>query len=117
MKEIILNCLPPFPIDCPAAAASILKAYLCKHGYSVKVIYWNILLYNLENEFTWNKCQNVKGASTLIYTAYLSVQTKNVSLYNEVKAALQSIFPVMLNEKNFFDEHIEKYALKLEHSI
>ena len=116
-KEIILNCLPPFPIGSPSAAASILKAYLCRHGHSVKVIYWNILLYNLENEFTWNKCQNVQGASTLIYAAYLAVKTKNNSLYNEVKAALQTIFPVMLNEKKFFDDHIEKYTLELEHSI
>jgi radical SAM superfamily enzyme YgiQ (UPF0313 family) len=81
------------------------------------VIYWNILLHHLENEFTWNKCQNVQGASTLIYAAYLSVQTKNNSLYNEVKAALQTILPVMLNEKGFFDEHIEKYSLKLEQFI
>ena len=116
-KEIILNCLPPFPIGSPSATTSILKAYLCKHGHSVKVIYWNILLYNLENEFTWNKCKKVQGASTLIYAAFLAIKTKNSSLYNEVKAALQTIFPVMLNEKNFFDDHIEKYALKLEHCI
>ena len=116
-KEIILNCMPPFTVGSPSAALSILKAYLCKHGHSVKVIYWNVLLHNLENEFTWNKCQNVQGASTLIYAAYLAVKTKNGSLYNEVKSALQTILPVMLNEKNFFDEHIEKYTLKLEHFI
>jgi len=116
-KEIILNCMPPFPVGSPSAALSILKAYLCKHGHSVRIIYWNILLYNLENEFTWNKCRNVKGASTLIYAAYLSVKNQNNTLYNEVKAALQIILPVMLNEKGFFDEHIEKYALKLEQFI
>jgi radical SAM superfamily enzyme YgiQ (UPF0313 family) len=116
-KEIILNCMPPFTVGSPSAALSILKAYLCKHGYSVRVIYWNILLHHLENEFTWNKCQNVQGASTLIYAAYLSVKTKNNSLYNEVKAALQTILPVMLNEKDFFDEHIKKYSLKLEQFI
>ena len=109
--------MPPFTIGSPSAALSILKAYLCKHGYKVKVIYWNILLYNLENEFTWNKCQNVRGASTLIYAAYLAVKTKNNSLYNEVKAALQTILPVMMNEKDFFDEHIEKYATELDHFI
>jgi len=116
-KEIILNCMPPSTVGSPSAALSILKAYLCKHGYSVRIIYWNILLHNLENEFTWNKCQNVQGASTLIYAAYLAVKNNNKSLYNEVKAALQTILPVMLNEKGFFDEHIEKYALKLEQFI
>jgi len=116
-KEIILNCMPPFTVGSPSAALSILKAYLCKHGYSVRIIYWNILLHNLENEFTWNKCQNVQGASTLIYAAYLAVKNNNKSLYNEVKAALQTILPVMLNEKGFFDEHIEKYADKLEQFI
>jgi len=116
-KEIILNCMPPSTVGSPSAALSILKAYLCKHGYSVRVIYWNILLYNLENEFTWNKCHNVQGASTLIYAAYLAVKNGNKSLYNEVKAALQTILPVMLNEKGFFDKHIEQYALKLEQFI
>jgi len=113
-KEIILNCMPPSTVSSPSAALSILKAYLCKHGYSVRIIYWNILLHNLENEFTWNKCQNVQGASTLIYAAYLAVRNNNKSLFNEVKAALQTILPVMLNEKGFFDEHIVKYADKLE---
>ena len=46
--------MPPFTIHSPSPAMSILKAYLCKFDYKVKVIYWNILLYNLENEFTWD---------------------------------------------------------------
>jgi len=116
-KEIILNCMPPFTVGSPSAALSILKAYLCKHGFSVRIIYWNILLHHLENEFTWNKCHNVQGASTLIYAAYLAVKNWNKSLYNEVKAALQTILPVMMNEKDFYDEHIEKYAANLEYTI
>jgi len=116
-KEIIFNCMPPFSVGSPPLALSILKAYLCKHGYSARIIYWNILLHHLESEFTWNKCHNAQGASTLIYAAYLAVKNNNKSLYNEVKAALQTILPVMLNEKNFFDDHIEQYALKLEQFI
>jgi len=104
-------------VGSPSAALSILKAYLAKHGHTVRVVYWNILLYELENEFTWNKCHNVQGASTLIYAAYLAVKTQNKSLFNEVKAALQTILPVMLNEKDFFEEHIEQYTEKLEQFI
>jgi len=47
----------------------------------------------------------------------LAVKTQNSSLFNEVKAALQTILPLMLNEKSFFDDHIEKFADKLEQLI
>lgn len=116
----MLNCLPPFSTDTPSPAMSILKAYLCKFGYTVKVIYWNILLKNLETEFIWNnhiKSKEKQQDTTILYAAYLAVQTKNESLYKEVKAALQRMLPVMLNESKFYDEHIEKYAIKLDQFI
>jgi len=115
-KEIILNCMPPFSINTPSPALSILKAYLCKNGYSVRILYWNILLHKLENEFIWYKQNTRKGSqhATIIYAAYLAIKTKNEPLYNEIKAVLQTILPIMLNEANFYDEHIKKYTQKLE---
>ena len=111
--------MPPFTVNTPSPALSILKTYLCKYGYSIKVIYWNILLHNLENEFVWNK-QNTRKTlqdTTILYAAYLAVKTKNKSLYDEVKAVLRTILPIMLNEVNFYDEHIKKYTIKLEQFI
>ncbi|WP_036984923.1 B12-binding domain-containing radical SAM protein [Prolixibacter bellariivorans] len=44
MNTIILNCLPPGNMDMPSASLSILKSYLEYQGYSVKIIYWNLLI-------------------------------------------------------------------------
>lgn len=120
-KEIILNCVPPCDNISPSPAMSILKSYLHNQnmGYKIKVIYWNIVLYRLENDFIWNKQLVIKGVinSTIIYAAYLAVKTNNKLLYNEVKTILQSFLPIMLNEKDFFDEHIEKYTTDLDKAI
>jgi len=120
-KEIILNCVSPCNNISPSPAMSILKAYLLnqKMGYKVKVVYWNIILYRLENDFIWNKQLVIKDVvnSTIIYAAYLAVKTNNQLLYNEIKAILQSFLPIMLNEKDFFDDHIKKYTKKLDKTI
>jgi radical SAM superfamily enzyme YgiQ (UPF0313 family) len=121
-KEILLNCVSPCDNVSPSPAMSILKAYLLNQNktYNVKVVYWNIILFRLENEFIWDKKILLKkdmANSTIIYAAYLAVQTNNQSLYNEVKAILQSFLPIMLNERNFFDNHIEEYTTKLDREI
>ena len=120
-KEIILNCVSPCDNMSPSPAMSILKAYLLNQnmGYKVKVIYWNIILFKLERDFIWDKHLSIKGVinSTIIYAAYLAVRTNNKSLYNEVKTILQSLLPIMLNEKDFFDNHIEKYTKELDKVI
>lgn len=114
-KQIILNCMPPASVHSPSPALSILKAYLSAKGFSVKIIYWNILLYDLENEFLWGKREQIKDSQhTLLYAAYFAVKNKNEMLRKEVKAILQSIQPIMLNENNtYFDEHIDTYVAKL----
>lgn len=118
-QEIILNCVPPFSVDSPSPALSVLHAYLQNNGYNVRVIYWNILLYDLENAFLWDKQKTKEGDydSTLLYAAYLAVKQGDDDLYKEVKAILQTLAPIMLNDPGFYDEHIAEFVEKLETTI
>ena len=43
-NPIILNCMPPGNIDMPSASLSILKSYLEHQGYTVIIVYWNLLI-------------------------------------------------------------------------
>lgn len=118
-QEIILNCVPPCSVDSPSPAMSVLKAYLQNSNYKVNVIYWNLILFDLENQFLWDKRKVAFGESdtTLLYAAYLAVKKNDQELYKEVKAELQSIVPIMLNESNFYDKHITEFVNKLDKAI
>lgn len=53
-NKIILNWMPPAMIELPSPAMSILKRYLENHGLDVEIIYWNLLLHDLQKDFIWN---------------------------------------------------------------
>lgn len=114
-KQIILNCLPPIKTNSPSPAMSILKSHLSSRGYFVKILYWNLLLSEIENDFVWGKSTATAEYRTLLYAAYLSRKYNNISVYNEVKTILRTFAPILLNEsKNFYDEHIAEFTLKLD---
>lgn len=53
MKKIILNWMPPAMINVPSPSMSVLKKYLTVNGYDVTIIYWNIKLLKLQQDFLW----------------------------------------------------------------
>lgn len=112
-KIILLNCVPPATTIGPSPGLSILKTHLKQLGYTVKIIYWNILLKDIERDFLWNKYTN--DTESLLYAAYLAVKYNDRQVYREVKTHLKSIAPIMLNESaEFFDTHIHEYVQKLD---
>lgn len=111
--------MPPYSVDTPSPAMSVLKAYLQYFDYTVDVIYWNLLLYELENEFLWNKKKVKSGDpdTTLLYAAYMAAKNKDGEMLCEVKSRLQAIAPIMLNDGDYYDKHIIKYVDKLDKKI
>ena len=118
-KKVILNCTPPYSVDSPSPALSVLKGYLQKFNYQVDIIYWNLLLYDLENEFLWDKKKVKYGdPDTMdIYSAYMAVKNNDQEIYKNVKASLQALTPIMLNDGDFYDQHISEYVSKLDKRI
>lgn len=111
--------MPPYSVDTPSPAMSVLKAYLQYFDYTVDVIYWNLMLKELETDFIWNKQYSPNGEpdTTLLYAAYLAVKKNDQELYKEVKLTLQSIAPIMLNDGDYYDIHIAEYVEKVEQKL
>lgn len=120
-KTIILNWFPPGMIYMPSPAMSVLKKYLTSRGFNVSIIYWNIKLLKLQNEFLWNAEQieyNNEIRSLLIFYNYLAVKTKDHNSYSKIKSILISIKPNYLGVDTYvFDRHMQRYANELEQFI
>lgn len=51
MKNILLNWLPPSMENGPSPSLSVLKSFLEKNGYRVRIIYWNLKMNSLLRDF------------------------------------------------------------------
>ena len=51
MKRVILHCVPPFAVEYPSPALSVLQMWLTKHGIETSILYWNLLLLRLQRLF------------------------------------------------------------------
>lgn len=120
-KKIILNWLPPSMIHLPSPAMSVLKRFLESNGYKVDVIYWNIKLLHLEQEFLWLNKDNTafsEDYSELLFLNYIAVKSKDQEAYAKVKSTLYSLKPQYLSEGcSYFDNHMSTFAAKLEHFL
>ncbi len=115
MKKIILNCTTPLYVDFPCAALSVLKTYLKKREYNVEVIYWNLIFYDLQNEFLWNNIKVINDENILLlYYNYVAVSKKNKYLYQNVKSVLKSLNPNHLSNCHYYDDHMRLFAQKTE---
>ncbi len=119
MKKIILNCLPPFSINRPSPALSILKTWLTKHGYESSVIYWNLHFHNLQNDFVWNDPTVLETSNSLsLYTNYLVCRSGDEKLYISFKNLLKGYSTRFISENAaFYDKHMQEYAEKVDNLI
>jgi radical SAM superfamily enzyme YgiQ (UPF0313 family) len=119
MKKIVLNCVPPFETHRPSPALSILKSWLTKHKYDSLIIYWNLILSDLQRDFVWNNPKVLDASNALaLYVNYLVCNEKKLLLYNSFKSILSGFSPHYLNiETNYFDNHMKKYAEKMDEII
>lgn len=89
MKKIILNSLPPASIEYPSAGLSILKSFLLKNGFETRIIYWNILTYDLLNGFKRDPNQD-SAFGLLPFLSLLIDEYNDESFNNRIKAKLFS---------------------------
>lgn len=119
-KRVVLNWMPPAHLGMPSPAMSILKAFLCYHGYVVDVEYWNLRFRQLHSEFIWNS-KNPVDESTfnmLLYLNYIAINKKDKKSYDRIKALLKSIEPKFINElPSSYDEHMQLYAEKTDNLL
>jgi hypothetical protein len=94
MKRVILHCVPPFAVDYPSPPLSILQAWLIKHGIETSILYWNLLLFHLQNDFLWNN-HKVQGRlnNLPVYVNYIVHNSQNETSYKRFKHFLQSLCP------------------------
>jgi len=118
-KKIILNCSPPTEIKMPSPPLSALKSYLVQHGYDVKIIYWNILFYDLQKKFILtSKSLSDNQNALLLFLNYLAIENKDELLYKKMKVILTSISPDYLHkEQAFYDEHMHFYKKETDKII
>lgn len=118
-NKIILNWMPPAMIELPSPAMSILKRYLENHGLDVEIIYWNLLLHDLQKDFIWNPHHTLNDKESLyLFYNYIAIKRKDKSVQNHIKIILQSIKPQYRNiSPDFYDNHMQEYADKFETEV
>lgn len=118
MKKIILNWMPPSMVEMPSPAMSILKQFLTSNSFSVNILYWNLLLNNIQKEFLWwpkSTLTDSEMHAELLFYNYLAIKEKDSTAYSKVKSVLISIKPQYLSVgESFFDHHMKIYAEKLD---
>lgn len=113
-RRILLNCCPPAYPDTPNASVSVLKSFLNSYGYEVEIMYWNIELYDIIQDFyPWEK---IEGTTRfLLPFLYREATLKNneedkKSIYDYYR----SLSPLALSETDFlskvifFEKEIQK---------
>lgn len=121
MKKIILNWLPPSMNNMPSPAMSVLKKTLISNGYEVEVVYWNLLLLKMEQEFLWlpaSSSEISEDYAELLFLNFLAINKKDKNAYAKVKSVLYSIKPQYLYEdSSYFDKHMNHFATRLDKFI
>jgi len=116
MKKIIFNCVPPFRTDLPAAAFSVLKAWLAKYNINSSIIYWNLKLNNMQADFIRNYSGLLGISNDLsLYVSYLVHKSNNLFLYDSFKKILQAASPRFIGDNiGYYDDHIQRFSVKID---
>ena len=96
MKYILLNCMPPSMLEMPSPAMSALKKYLVTKGNNCKIIYWNLKLFRLQQDFVWGQVKSNEQSETLsllLFDNYIAHKLDNHKAKSKIKCALMGIKP------------------------
>lgn len=117
-KKIILNWLPPANTAWPSPAMSVLKKFLCDKGnYEVHILYWNIILRELQNEYAFGEIPEVDNeiVDLSIFYAYIAYIENDETYLLRQEALLHSLKPQYYNsDKHFYRKHIVEKVCKLD---
>lgn len=118
MKYILLNWMPPSMTEMPSPAMSAIKKYLEAMGTKANIIYWNLKLYRLQQEFVWghfNSNDNNETVGMLLFSNYIAYKRNDKTAKSKIKSTLMEINPSLLTIDPYsFNRHMEYYAKKLE---
>ena len=119
MNKIIFHYSPPAFINIPSPSLSILKGFLDMHGYESKVIYWNILFYEMQKHFLLvNVNLRNDQDSLLLFLNYIAYENKDHILKSRIKTSLISRTPDKLHaEYDFYEQHMMLYKQKVDEVI
>lgn len=110
--------MPPSMTEMPSPAMSAIKKYLEVAGSKVKIIYWNLKLYRLQQEFVWghfNSNDNNETIGMLLFSNYIAYKRNNKTAKNKIKSALMEINPSLLTiDPHSFNRHMDYYATRFE---
>lgn len=118
-NRIILNWLPPADVNFPAPSMTVLKRALVERGYKVDIIYWNILIEDLLNEYLFEQriYDNELMLLSLFY-GYKAYECNNEEYILKQEILLRSIKPqYRIQDHSYYRKHIEKMCIKLENRI
>lgn len=116
MKQIFLNWSPPAYIELPSPALSILKTYLERNTYKCKIVYWNVILYDLQKKFL-KKNRNLSSDKDplLLFLNYIALESKDRVLLDSVKAGLYANIPeYMIKGSTSYDEYMVSFKRDLD---
>ena len=95
---LILNCLPPSPVNMPSAGLSILSSYLQKNGIKTETIYWNLLLHKaVERDL------GLPGGSVFLLLLYLLGRLRDCP-ERQCTGYIEKAFPGSYNSTEKIDE-------------
>ena len=110
--------MPPSMLEMPSPAMSALKKYLVTKGNNCKIIYWNLKLFRLQQDFVWGQVKSNEQSETLsllLFDNYIAHKLDNHKAKSKIKCALMGIKPSIVTvDPNFYDRHMELYAQKLD---
>ncbi|MFT4071269.1 MAG: radical SAM protein [Dysgonamonadaceae bacterium] len=119
-RVVILHACPPVQTNIPLASLTILKSFLVKNGFDVKIVYWNLIFKDLQSNFSFQKV-NIEGYSVyseLLFLNYLAISKKDFSLYEKVKTILMLLNMENINKNpEFIDKHMASFKKKTDEII
>ncbi|MGM0532007.1 MAG: B12-binding domain-containing radical SAM protein [Bacteroidota bacterium] len=117
LDTVLLNCSPPGDINMPSASLSILKTYLEQHNYSAKVIYWNVLIFDLLRKYPEIKTDD-KAAQELNVLTILPHLFERHSANSKQRHLLMQRFRTFLHsEKKLSSSYITSLLEAINHHI
>lgn len=86
MKQILFNCLPPCDVHMPSPAYSVLKCFLKQNAIPVKVIYWNLKLYDYIQNFLGLRTTISSSDSNILlpFYSFLALENKDTECLNKI---------------------------------
>lgn len=118
-KRVLLNWLPPAKSSFPSPAMTVLKGALAKRGTECTIVYWNIILEDIMQEYYLGlDIDNLSDLNLLsIFFSAIAVESHDEDALLRQIMFLESLKPAYIEASFDFKKHIEKCVEKLDFKI